>query len=121
MGASTLIGDWVVDPHGERVGHIREIMLDLPSGRIAYAVLAYRDEAQAEAAQSRETEGASKLFAVPWAALRLDPQHRRFILDVDRDRLRDAPGFDPQNWPTMAQPVWASRLYQYYGVEPYWD
>jgi hypothetical protein len=111
MGASTLTGDAVVDPHGEPLGRVEEIMLDVPSGRIAYAVLSMQDAPQ---------EGARKLFAVPWLALTLDSERRRFILDVDRERLRQAPGFDPQRWPTMAEPTWASTLYEYYGVEPYW-
>jgi sporulation protein YlmC with PRC-barrel domain len=112
MGASTLTGDVVVDLHGEPVGHIREIMLDIPSGRIAYAVLAFAAGAE-HAAQS------AKLFAVPWAALRLDSQHRRFVLDADKERLRHAPGFDPEHWPSMAEPTWTSILYEHYGVEPY--
>ena len=113
MGASTLIGDRVLDARDEPVGQIREIMLDVPSGRIAYAVLAFEAPLQ----QGR----ARKLFAVPWAALRLDAERKCFVLDVDRERLRAAPGFDPDHWPTLAQPVWTSRLYEYYGIEPYWE
>ena len=30
-----------------------------------------------------------------------------------------APGIDPAHWPSMAQPTWASALYEFYGVEPY--
>jgi len=113
MGAATLTGDRVLDARGEPVGLIREIMLDVAHGCIAYAVLAY----QCSAVRG----GAEKLFAVPWAALRLDAERRCFIVDADRERLDQAAGFDPQHWPTMAQPIWTSRLYEYYGVEPYRD
>jgi sporulation protein YlmC with PRC-barrel domain len=110
MGASTLTGDVVVDPAGQPLGRIREIMLDVPSGRIAYVVLSVEEPPATD----------RKLFAVPWLALTLDSEHRRFILDVSRERLEQAPGFDPAHWPTMAQPTWESSLYEFYGVEPYW-
>jgi len=64
--------------------------------------------------------GDRKLFAVPWEALTLDSERQRFILSVDSKRLMQAPGFDPEHWPTMAQPTWAGTLYEFYGVEPYW-
>jgi len=109
MGASVLTGDTVVDPDGEPLGRIQEIMLDVPSGRIAYVVLCVHEPPSAD----------RKLFAVPWEALTLDSERRRFILGVDRQRLMQAPGFDPAHWPTMAQPTWAGALYEFYGVEPY--
>ncbi|HEX4023600.1 MAG TPA: PRC-barrel domain-containing protein [Steroidobacteraceae bacterium] len=110
MGASTLTGDTVVDAGGEPLGKILEIMLDVPSGRIAYVVLSVQEQ----------TAAGAKLFAVPWPALTLDSDRRRFILDVNRERLKQAPGLDPEHWPTMAQPTWASTLYEFYGVEPDW-
>jgi len=110
MGASTLTGDAVVDPGGEPLGRIQEIMLDVPSGRIAYVVLCV----------PAPPAGDRKLFAVPWEALTLDSERQRFILSVDSKRLMQAPGFDPEHWPTMAQPTWAGTLYEFYGVEPYW-
>jgi hypothetical protein len=109
MGASTLTGDAVEDLSGQTIGRIREIMLDVPAGRIAYAVLAFEPS----------SSGQGKLFAVPWPALRLDAQRRRFVIEADRQRLEQAPGFDPQHWPTLAEPTWTSRLYRHYGLEPY--
>ena len=123
MGASALNGDAVVDARGKPLGRIREIMLDVPRGRVAYAVLAFEDpldEDEDEDAGAGEREGqVRKLFAVPWEALRLDAERKRFVLDTDRERLRHAPGFDPAHWPSMAQPTWTSALYEFYGVEPY--
>ena len=111
MGAATLTGDAVVDRNGQELGEIREIMLDVPTGRIAYAVLAF----------GGFLGMGDKLFAVPWSALTLDADHKCFILDVDRERLREAPGFDKNHWPSMAQPTWASTVYRFYGVDPYWE
>ncbi|MFO7189102.1 MAG: PRC-barrel domain-containing protein [Pseudomonadota bacterium] len=111
MAASTLEGDEVRNRQGEKLGTLEEIMLDVGSGRIAYAVLA--------------TGGflgiGDKLFAIPWPALTLDTDNECFILDVDRERLQNAPGFDKNHWPAMADERWASELHRYYGTDPYWS
>jgi sporulation protein YlmC with PRC-barrel domain len=115
MAASSLARDAVVDAAGEPVGRVREIMFDVPRGRIAYVVLAFEDPAE----EADRDGPVRKLFAVPWEALRLDAERQRLVIDTQRERLRDAPGFDPAHWPSMAQPTWTSALYEFYGVEPY--
>jgi uncharacterized protein YrrD len=39
MTADTLTGDKVINLQGETLGKIAEIMLDVPRGRVAYAVM----------------------------------------------------------------------------------
>lgn len=41
MGADTLIGNHVRNGDGDELGENREIMLDVRSGRVAYAVLSF--------------------------------------------------------------------------------
>ena len=115
MRVSMLAGNAVVDVAGAAVGRIRDVMLDVPHGRVAYVVLAFEDPA----GEGGSDGSVRKLFAVPWEALRLDPARRCFVLDTERERLRNAPGIDPAHWPSMAQPTWTSALYEFYGVEPY--
>jgi sporulation protein YlmC with PRC-barrel domain len=110
MAASTLEGDEVINGRGEDLGKIKEIMIDVPSGRVAYAVLS-----------SGGLLGiGDKLFAIPWAALTLDVDRKCFVLDVDAERLKMAPGFDKDHWPTMADFKWASEVHAYYGQRNYW-
>ena len=111
MGADTLMGEDVCNRQDEDLGDIKEIMLDVPSGRIAYAVLSY----------GGFLGMGDKLFAVPWNALKLDTEHKRFVLDVDKESLKDAPGFDKDDWPDMADPTWTKKVHSYYGVTPYSD
>ena len=111
MDAATLIGDAVVNARGDDLGKIEAIMLDVTSGRIAYAVLSF----------GGFLGMGSKLFAIPWSALTLDTDQKCFILDVPKERLDNAPGFDKDHWPQMADPTWASDLHSYYDVQPYWD
>ena len=108
LAASTLAGDSVYNAAGDDLGKVKEIMLDIPSGRVAYAVLSF----------GGFLGMGDKLFAVPWNALRVDEDEKRFILDVDKRTLENAPGFDKDNWPDMASASFASRLNSYYKVTP---
>ena len=87
-------------------GDIKEIMLDMRSGRVAYAVLSF----------GGFLGMGQKLFAVPWSALTCDPHNKRFVLNVEKDRLKDAPGFDKGDWPDMADPSWSKAIHSYYGT-----
>jgi sporulation protein YlmC with PRC-barrel domain len=111
MDAATLIGDNVVNAAGESLGKIEAIMLDVASGRIAYAVLSF----------GGFLGMGSKLFAIPWGALTLDAREHSFILDVSKEKLENAEGFDKDHWPSMADANWAAELHSYYNITPYWE
>ena len=51
----------------------------------------------------------------------LDEDEKQFVLDVDKAALENAPGFDKDDWPDMADPEWGRQIYSYYGVKPYWE
>ena len=78
--ADALEGGKVVNPRGEDLGTIEEIMIDVPQGRVAYAVLACGSDL------------ADKRVAVPWKDLVRDAERGCFVLDSDRERLERAPG-----------------------------
>src|SRR5262245_19008267 len=111
MGANTLIGNEVYNEEEEHLGEIQEIMLDTADGSVAYAVLSYGGVLGL----------GDKLFAVPWNALKLDTEHKRFVLNVAKDNLKNAPGFDKDSWPSMADRQWGGTVHQYYGTRPYWE
>ncbi|TDN70229.1 PRC-barrel domain-containing protein [Paraburkholderia sp. BL10I2N1] len=110
MAASTLDGNTVLSADGDDVGKIKEIMLDVQGGRIAYAVLS-----------SGGFLGiGDKLLAIPWNALTLDTDHKCFVLSITSAQVKNAPGFDKEHWPSMADRTWATTVHQYYGRAPYW-
>jgi sporulation protein YlmC with PRC-barrel domain len=111
MDAATLTGDSVVNAAGEDLGKIEAVMLDVTSGQIGYAVLSF----------GGFLGMGKKLFALPWGALTLDAEEKRFILNASREKLENAEGFDKDNWPSMAEPTWAIHLHSYYNVTPYWN
>ncbi|MDB5963044.1 MAG: photosystem reaction center subunit [Massilia sp.] len=106
MGANTLIGDDVRNTQGENLGDIKEIMLDMQSGQVAYAVLSFGGVLGL----------GEKLFAVPWKALKLDTVNKCFTLDVSKEQLKNAPGFDPDAWPDMDDVQWQNQLQTFYGT-----
>jgi sporulation protein YlmC with PRC-barrel domain len=109
MGAHTLLGNDVVNGQDESLGDIKEIMLDMRTGRVAYAVLAFGGFLGIR----------EKLFAVPWQALSLDAANHRFVLDVPKEKLVNAPGFDKHHWPDMGDVKWQDAVHDFYGTEPY--
>ncbi len=111
MAADTLEGDSVTNNEGESLGEIKSIMVDVPRGRVAYAVLSFGGVLGL----------GEKLFAIPWSALTLDTNNKCFILDVDKQTLKNASGFDKSHWPSMADLSWARDLHSHYGRRPYWE
>ena len=110
LGASTLTGNSVRSLDGEALGTIEEFMIDLGTGKIAYCVLSF----------GAAPGIGNKLFAIPFGAMTLDTESHTFTLDVDRERLARAPGFDRDDWPDMTDDSWAKRVFGFYGVQPYW-
>ena len=106
LPAGFLIGDRVRNSAGEDLGKIEEIMIDVPTGRLAYAVISFGGFLGVH----------NKLFAVPWKALTVDESDRQIVLNVDKKRLENAPGFDQDRWPDMADPAWGDAIHDYYGA-----
>jgi sporulation protein YlmC with PRC-barrel domain len=113
---SKFIGADVENRQGQDLGDIADVVIDPRTGRVAYAVLAFGGFLGL----------GEKYFAVPFAALTPAPGDRpgdreRYILNIDQERLKNAPGFERNNWPNMADRTWGERIYSYYGVPPYWE
>ncbi len=104
LSAATITGDDVRNMQDEDLGKIQDIMIDLSDGKIRYVVLA----------SGGFLGMGDRLFAVPWKALVHDPENKRFLLDVAAERLKNAPGFDKDQWPNMADPTWNSTVESYY-------
>jgi sporulation protein YlmC with PRC-barrel domain len=104
LASSTLNGENVRNASGEDLGEIKDLMIDTASGTIQYAVLSF----------GGWLGMGDKLFAVPWNAMRLDTQNHCLVLDVSKERLKDAPGFDRDNWPDFADATFTNRISNYY-------
>jgi len=105
------MSDRVVNSRGEELGKLEELMIDLDNGCIGYAVLSFGGVLGV----------GDKLFAIPWDAMRLDTDRKVLILDIDRERLEEAPGFDKDHWPQTVNREWMLEVYRFYGSQPYWQ
>ena len=86
-------------------------MLDLATGRVVYVVLSFGGFLGI----------GNKLFAVPWAAFTLDSPRHAFVLEIPRERLSEAPGFDKDHWPDVVDDEARARIFAFYGVAPDWE
>ncbi len=104
--ASELIDMTVTNNRNQDLGDLGDIAIDPKNGRIAYGVL---------------TTGGylgmgEKLFAIPWQSFSVG-RGDNLELNVSEQQLRTAKGFNPDNWPDMANPRWAREVSAHYGHE----
>jgi hypothetical protein len=104
LGAKTLISDRMRNYAGYDLGKVKDIMVDLQSGRVAYVVLACGGFMGI----------GEKLFAVPWDELMIDEGNREFVLNASLEELESAPGFAKDKWPDMADPDWQAQVHGYH-------
>lgn len=106
LSASSLASDTVVNAQGEELGSVKDLMIDLSDGHVAYAVLSFGGFMGL----------GDKLFAVPWQALAVDQKNQTLVLNADKDSLENAPGFDKDDWPDMSDTAWGARVHKHYGI-----
>jgi len=104
--ASELIGKKVENESGENLGKIEEIVIETSDGSVAYAVLSFGGFLGI----------GDKYFAIPWQALKENHPKKVCVLSVDKERLKNAPGFDKKNWPDMARPEFRDEIHKFYNV-----
>lgn len=92
----TLIGNDVYNRETDELGAIEDIVMDMQTGRIGFAVLRCRDDSTVQ----------HKLVAVPWSKLTLDQRLHCFVLDLSLDRLKAAPALDVARWPALTGLTW---------------
>ena len=114
--ASKIMGETVVNRQSENVGKIQELVIDARKNRIAYAVLSF----------VCWTFGGflgmgTKLFAMPWEAFEFSATENKLILNVDKEKLKAAPGFEKDDgWPDFSDTLWGESIYSYYDYAPPW-
>lgn len=111
LRAKDLIGKAVKNEEGKDIGSIKDIVVDSRHGRVAYAVLEF----------GGFLGFGEKQFAIPFRALKEDAARKNLILNVQKEKLEAARGFDGDKWPDMANETWARDTHKHYGVDAYWD
>ena len=104
LKASELIGMSVQGTDGKKLGEIKDLVIDPEEGGVEYAVLEFGGFVGI----------GDKYFAVPWEALQLHQTNKKLLLDVHKKELKDAPGFDKNNWPDLG--LEQVLIYEFYEV-----
>jgi len=108
---SDLLGMDVRNAQDEDLGELNELVIQPEEGRIAYAVVSFGGVIGA----------GDKLFAFPWQLLQVvhrDGDDRHVILlSIDKERLKESPGFPKDNWPDINSPEWTKSIDEFYADE----
>ena len=105
LSTSSIQNTTVVNTGGATLGDIKDLMIDPQTGSVEYAVLDFGGFLGI----------GDKLFAVPLQAFTVDRKNEQFVLDVTKERLQNAPGFDKNDWPSTADATFTEGVYDYYG------
>jgi sporulation protein YlmC with PRC-barrel domain len=104
-----IIGSKVINMKGESIGKVQDLVIDIDTGRILYAVL--------------ESGGflgiGDKLLPVPWKSLAALPSEGLFFLDQSKEQMAKAPAFEKNNFPDIADANWGEGIFKHYGVSGY--
>jgi sporulation protein YlmC with PRC-barrel domain len=111
LRSKTLFEYRVKSPHGEDLGKIEEVMIDMEMGRVAYAVLSFGGLLGL----------GSKWVPVPWDAVALLPAEKVLVLKVEKEKIEKAPNFEAATLPELANRQWGAVIHTYYGYPPYWE
>jgi sporulation protein YlmC with PRC-barrel domain len=104
IATSKVAGTAVFNLKGERLGHIDQLMIDKPTGRVAYAVLAFGGFLGFN----------DRHYPLPWNVLRYEHSVDGYVVDVDRELLEQAPAFIAGGEPSWAEHGWGQ-------VDAYYD
>jgi sporulation protein YlmC with PRC-barrel domain len=97
--ARTLLGMDVRNHQNERLGEIEDLVFDLRSGKIAYAVLSVGGFLGI----------GEKYIAVPPSAFEAVPQDQHLVLNADKEKVNNAPGFAKSAWPEIGSSTWQTQ------------
>ncbi len=102
--ASEVVGVDVKNLADESIGKISEVVIDKAHGNVSYLVLNF----------GGHLGFGNKFFAIPWNLFTYNEEKDCFVLDLDKERLQDAPGFEKDNWPNFTSPNVATSIEQFY-------
>ncbi|HEY4876460.1 MAG TPA: PRC-barrel domain-containing protein [Puia sp.] len=102
LATSSIIGDKVYNEKDERMGEIKDIMIDITTGKIDYFVIEFGGFLGI----------GIKYFAIPFGLLRVDAPKKVFIFNQEKEMLEKAPGFDMDHWPDTN--IHLEQVYSYW-------
>ena len=108
MRASKIIGANVENANGDNIGEIKDMMVDTRNERVRYVVLSHGGVLGI----------GDKLFAYPMSMVETSGRNSdKLVMNVNKEQLDKAPGFDKNKWPDFASNgKYSSEVDKYYGA-----
>ena len=110
IASNKVEGTAVYNRQGERLGSVYNFMVDKRSGQVEYAVLSFGGFLGI----------GEDYYPLPWKALTYDTALGGYVVDLDKDRLRNAPNHAASDNPDWRDPDYGRRIDDYYGVPSHW-
>ena len=109
--ASKLMGTSVNNLQNEKIGTVRDFIVDLAAGRIVAVIISSGGYMGMD----------GELSAVPPTTLTFNSEHNVLQLDTSKEMLANSPHFKSNEWPDFSQPGYAGGIYNAYKIEPYFN
>ena len=104
-------GTEVYNTAGDNLGAIYDIMIDKPSGKVAYAIMSFGGFLGI----------GNQYHPLPWSILHYDTSKGGYVVNLDKRQLEGAPVYDAGQEPAWGDRAYENAIHDYYGVGPYWS
>jgi PRC-barrel domain len=103
-------GTSVYNTAGDELGSIHDLMIDKPSGKVAYAVMSFGGFLGI----------GNQYHPLPWSILKYDTNRGGYVIHLDKQRLQGGPSYEVDQNPDWGDRDYETKIHDYYGVGPYW-
>jgi sporulation protein YlmC with PRC-barrel domain len=110
ISADKVEGTNVMNPAGEKLGSIEDVMIDKRSGKVAYAVMSFGGFLGI----------GDRHHPLPWSMLKYDTNLKGYVINLDKRTLESAPTYASDERVDLADKEYGRKLHDYYHVPPYW-
>ena len=101
-------GTAVYDHKGDKIGNVHHLMINKYTGQVAYAVISFGGFLGIGA----------EYHPLPWRLLDYDEEVGGYVVDLDREQLKNAPHFAENREPDWSNPAYAARVDEYWIIVP---
>ena len=109
--ATKVLGTKVQDPKGQKIGEVKDVVLDKESNNILFAVVSF----------GGFLGMAEKYHPLPWAALDYDESQNSYVVNYTKEQLQAAPAGSVDELTQNDGLTYRDRTYKYYKVDRYWE
>ncbi|WP_394885783.1 PRC-barrel domain-containing protein (plasmid) [Mesorhizobium sp. AaZ16] len=109
IASDMVVGTNVYDIQGNHIGRVERLILEKRGGRVSYAVLSFGGFLGI----------GDDYYPLPWQKLDYDENLGGFRIDLTKEQVEGAPHYAREqdfDWDAES----GRRVYDYYGVRPYW-